>query len=70
MNVGETVSCHILGCNQPNEGAVERCEHPVAYRVVDAAGPALLTCAGHAIACRLYLENPVITAAGDSLELF
>jgi len=70
MNVGETVSCHILGCNRPNEGAVERCEHPVAYRVVDAAGPALLTCAGHAIACRLYLENPVITAAEDSLELF
>ncbi|MFK4084575.1 hypothetical protein ACI2LF_10735 [Kribbella sp. NPDC020789] len=70
MNVGETVSCHILGCNRPNEGAVERCEHPVAYRVVDAAGPALLTCAGHAIACRLYLENPVITAAGDSMELF
>ncbi len=70
MNVGETVSCHILGCDRPNEGAVERCEHPVAYRVVDAAGPALLTCAGHAIACRLYLENPVITAAGDSLELF
>ncbi|WP_405059756.1 hypothetical protein OG474_44480 [Kribbella sp. NBC_01505] len=70
MNVGETVSCHILGCHRENEGAVERCEHPVAYRVVDAAGPALLTCAGHAIACRLYLENPVITAAGDSMELF
>ncbi|MFF1819941.1 hypothetical protein ACFVWG_21750 [Kribbella sp. NPDC058245] len=70
MNVGETVTCHILGCHRQNEGAVERCEHPVAYRVVDAAGPALLTCAGHAIACRLYLENPVITAAGDSMELF
>jgi hypothetical protein len=70
MNVGETVTCHILGCNRQNEGAVERCEHPVAYRVVDAAGPALFTCAGHAIACRLYLENPVITAAGDSMELF
>jgi hypothetical protein len=38
--------------------------------VVDAAGPALLTCAGHAIACRLYLDNPVISAASDSMELF
>jgi hypothetical protein len=70
MNVGETVTCHILGCVRANEGAVERCEHPVAYRVVDAAGPSLLTCAGHAIACRLYLENPVITAVSDSMELF
>ena len=70
MNIGETVTCHILGCERANEGAVERCEHPVAYRVVDAAGPALLTCAGHAIACRLYLDNPVISAAADSMELF
>ena len=70
MNVGETVSCHVLGCSRENEGAVERCEHPVAYRVVDAAGPALMTCAGHAIACRLYLDNPVITLASDSFELF
>jgi hypothetical protein len=70
MNVGEAVSCHILGCGHTNEGAVERCEHPVAYRVVDAAGPALLTCAGHAIACRLYLDNPVISAVSDSMELF
>jgi hypothetical protein len=70
MNVGETVTCHVLGCDRGNEGAVERCEHPVAYRVVDAAGPALLTCAGHAIACRLYLDNPVISAASDSMELF
>jgi len=70
MNVGETVSCHVLGCHRENEGAVERCEHPVAYRVVDAAGPALLTCAGHAIACRLYLDDAVITLATDSLELF
>ena len=70
MNVGETVTCHILGCEHTNEGAVERCQHPVAYRVVDAAGPALLTCAGHAIACRLYLDNPVISAAADSMELF
>ncbi|TCO50505.1 hypothetical protein EV646_102579 [Kribbella antiqua] len=70
MNVGESVSCRVLGCHLENEGAVERCEHPVAYRVVDAAGPALLTCAGHAIACRLYFENAVITLASDSLELF
>jgi hypothetical protein len=70
MNVGEAVTCHILGCGHTNEGAVERCEHPVAYRVVDAAGPALLTCAGHAIACRLYLDNPVISAVSDSMELF
>ncbi|MFI6829708.1 hypothetical protein ACIBG5_21625 [Kribbella sp. NPDC050241] len=70
MNVGDTVTCHILGCHRQNEGAVERCQHPVAYRVVDAAGPSLLTCAGHAIACRLYLDNPVITAAADSMELF
>lgn len=70
MNVGETVTCHVLGCDHTNEGAVERCEHPVAYRVVDAAGPALLTCAGHAIACRRYLDNPVISAVSDSMELF
>jgi hypothetical protein len=70
MNVGETVSCHVLGCHRENEGAVERCEHPVAYRVVDAAGPGLFTCAGHAIACRLHFENAVITLASDSLELF
>ena len=70
MHAGETSTCHVLGCGRANEGAVERCEHPVAYRVVDAAGPALLTCAGHAIACRLYLDNPVITAASDSMELF
>ncbi|TDD30122.1 hypothetical protein E1218_02220 [Kribbella turkmenica] len=70
MNIGETVTCHVLGCDRENEGAVERCEHPVAYRVVDAAGPALFTCAGHAIACRLYLDDAVITLASDSLELF
>ncbi|GAA2824869.1 hypothetical protein [Kribbella solani] len=70
MNVGETVTCHVLGCGRENEGAVERCEHPVAYRVVDAAGPTLLTCSGHAVACRLYFDNPVITAAADSMELF
>jgi hypothetical protein len=70
MNVGDTVTCHALGCGRENEGEVERCVHPVAYRVVDAAGPSLLTCAGHAIACRLYFDNPVITATADSMELF
>jgi hypothetical protein len=71
MNIGERGgTCHVLGCGRENEGEIERCEHPVAYRVVDAAGPALMTCSGHAIACRLYLDNPVITAASDSMELF
>ncbi|NUR93915.1 MAG: hypothetical protein HOV67_01515 [Kribbellaceae bacterium] len=70
MNMGDTATCHVLGCGRENVGEVERCEHPVAYRVVDAAGPSLLTCAGHAIACRLYFDNPVITATADSMELF
>ncbi len=70
MNVGDTVTCHVLGCGRENVGEVERCVHPVGYRVVDAAGPSLLTCAGHAIACRLYFDNPVITATADSMELF
>ncbi|WP_350275320.1 hypothetical protein [Kribbella sp. HUAS MG21] len=70
MNIGETITCHVLGCGRENVGDVERCEHPVAYRVVDAAGPSLLTCSGHAIACRLYFDNPVITATADSMELF
>jgi hypothetical protein len=70
MNIGDTATCHVLGCGRENVGEVERCEHPVAYRVVDAAGPSLLACAGHAIACRLYFDNPVITATADSMELF
>ncbi|MGZ0153278.1 hypothetical protein ACXJJ3_39875 [Kribbella sp. WER1] len=70
MNLGDTITCHVLGCHRENAGDVERCSHPVAYRVVDAAGPALLTCAGHAVACRLYFDNPVITATADSMELF
>ena len=70
MNIGDTATCHVLGCGRQNEGEVERCEHPVAYKVVDAAGPALLTCSGHAIACRMYFDNPVITATADSMELF
>ena len=70
MNIGEKPTCHVLGCGRENEGEVERCEHPVAYRVVDAAGPSLLACAGHAIACRMYFDNPVITSAADSMELF
>jgi hypothetical protein len=69
MNAGEKVTCHVLGCHREYEGAIERCTQPVAYRVVDAAGPALLTCAGHAIACRLHFEGAVITLASDSLEL-
>ena len=28
MNVGETVTCHVLGCEPTNEGAVERCRAP------------------------------------------
>ncbi|GAA1588298.1 hypothetical protein GCM10009789_47250 [Kribbella sancticallisti] len=69
MNVGEVVTCHVLGCHREQEAVVERCTQPVAYRVVDVAGPALMTCAGHAIACRLHLDGAVITLATDSLEL-
>ncbi|QNE16739.1 hypothetical protein F1D05_01030 [Kribbella qitaiheensis] len=69
MNVGDVVTCHVLGCHREYEGVIERCTQPVAYRVVDAAGPALMTCAGHAIACRLHLDGAVITLATDSLEL-
>lgn len=69
MNYGDVVTCHVLGCHREQEGVAEPCTQPVAYKVVDAAGPALLTCAGHAIACRLHLEGAVITLASDSLEL-
>jgi hypothetical protein len=69
MNVGEVVTCHVLGCHRENEGAAERCTQPVAYKVVDAAGPALFTCSGHAIACRLHFEGAIITLASDSLEV-
>jgi hypothetical protein len=70
MNVGEeVVTCHVLGCHREQEAVVERCTQPVAYRVVDVAGPALMTCAGHAIACRVHLDGAVITLATDSLEL-
>jgi hypothetical protein len=69
MAVGEVVTCHVLGCYREQQAVVERCTQPVAYRVVDVAGPALLTCAGHAIACRLHLDGAVITLATDSLEL-
>ncbi|MEV8376241.1 hypothetical protein AB0P21_26100 [Kribbella sp. NPDC056861] len=69
MAVGEVVTCHVLGCYREQQPVVERCTQPVAYRVVDVAGPALLTCAGHAIACRLHLDGAVITLATDSLEL-
>ena len=69
MNYGDVVTCHVLGCHREQEGVAEACTQPVAYKVVDAAGPALFTCAGHAIACRLHLEGAVITLASDSLEL-
>ena len=69
MSVGETVTCRVLGCYRENEDVVEQCAQPVAYRVVDAVGPALMTCSGHAIACRLHLDGAVITLASDSLEL-
>ncbi|WBQ08100.1 hypothetical protein [Kribbella sp. CA-293567] len=69
MAVGEVVTCHVLGCYREQQSVIERCTQPVAYRVVDVAGPALLTCAGHAIACRLHLDGAVITLATDSLEL-
>jgi NAD-dependent dihydropyrimidine dehydrogenase PreA subunit len=70
MNVdGEVASCHVLGCHLQQQAPAERCPQPVAYKVVDAAGPALFTCAGHAIACRLHLDGAVITLTTDSLEM-
>jgi hypothetical protein len=69
MSIGEKVTCRVLGCYRENEDVVEQCMQPVAYRVVDAVGPALMTCSGHAIACRLHLDGAVITLASDSLEL-
>ncbi|WP_143465535.1 hypothetical protein [Kribbella sp. ALI-6-A] len=70
MNVdGEIASCHVLGCHLQQQAPAERCPQPVAYKVVDAAGPALFTCAGHAIACRLHLDGAVITLTTDSLEM-
>ncbi|GAB3831029.1 hypothetical protein [Kribbella italica] len=69
MNVGEVATCHVLGCHHEQQGPTDRCAQPVAYKVVDVAGPALFTCAGHAIACRLHLDGAVITLATDSLEL-
>jgi hypothetical protein len=69
MEVGDVVSCRVFGCDLEQTEVAEHCAQPVAYRVVDAAGPALLTCAGHAIACRVQLEGAVITLASDSLEL-
>jgi hypothetical protein len=70
MNVdGEMASCHVLGCHHQQQAPAERCPQPVAYKVVDAAGPALFTCAGHAIACRLHLDGAVITLTTDSLEM-
>jgi hypothetical protein len=69
IEVGDVVTCRVLGCGAEQTGPVERCPQPAAYRVVDASGPALQTCTGHAIACRMQLEGAVITLASDSLEL-
>lgn len=69
LNVSDVVTCHVLGCHREQQAVVERCTQPVAYKVVDVAGPALMACAGHAIACRLHLDGAVITLASDSLEL-
>jgi hypothetical protein len=69
MEVGDVVTCRVFGCDVDQTEVAERCAEPVVYRVVDAMGPALLTCTGHAIACRVLLEGAVITLASDSLEL-
>lgn len=69
MEVDEVATCRVLGCYHQPENQVQRCELQVAYRVVDAGGPAMMACAGHAVACRLHLETAVITLASDSLEL-
>lgn len=69
MEVGDVVTCRVFGCDVEQVDVAERCAQPVVYRVVDAAGPALLTCTGHAVACRVQLEGAVITLAADSLEL-
>jgi hypothetical protein len=69
MEVGDVVTCRVFGCDLEQAGVAERCAQPVVYRVVDAVGPALLTCTGHAVACRIQLEGAVITLASDSLEL-
>jgi len=29
MNMGESATCHVLGCGRHNEGEVERCERRV-----------------------------------------
>jgi hypothetical protein len=69
MAGGEVPTCRIVGCHRPQTGVSTPCTQPVEYRVVDAAGPALLTCTGHAIACRTLLVGAVITLASDSIEL-
>jgi hypothetical protein len=70
LEVGDgAVICRTLGCRREQTAAVERCQQPAAYRVVDVTGPALLVCTGHAVACRLHLDGAVITLVSDSLEL-
>ena len=61
-------NCRVVGCHGEQVGVPSRCTQPVEYRVVDAAGPVLLTCTGHAIACRTLLTGAVIMLASDSLE--
>jgi hypothetical protein len=69
MEVGDVVTCRVLGCDVDQTEVAEHCTQPVAYRVVDAVGAPLLTCTGHAIACRIQLEGAVITLASDTFEL-
>lgn len=69
MAVGEVATCRVLGCDQQPEGQAPACDRRVAYRVVNAAGPAMMACSGHAVACRIHLQHAVITLASDSLEL-
>ncbi|WP_328993087.1 hypothetical protein OG394_02240 [Kribbella sp. NBC_01245] len=65
---GEVSRCRIIGCHRP-AGTPERCTQEVEYRVIDAAGPSLQTCTGHAIASRTLLPGAVITQTTDTLEL-
>ncbi|MFC0623855.1 hypothetical protein [Kribbella deserti] len=65
---GHVSRCRIIGCYR-EAGVPDRCTQSVEYRVIDAAGPALHTCTGHAIACRTLLPGAVITLTTDTLEL-
>lgn len=65
---GEVSRCRIIGCHRP-AGTPEPCTQEVEYRVIDAAGPSLQTCTGHAVAARTLLPGAVITQTTDTLEL-